>query len=441
MLRVPTLPGSLRRVLEPFRPCFTAPTFTTFVTLLAGMIAQPAGKTVCGMLAGAGLAGKWHHSRAHRFFAAARWHPDTVGLTVLRLIVGHLVPVGAPLVVAVDDTLFRRTGRKVYAAHWGYDGSLKVFKGNQKLSRGNTFVVAAVVVMLPFLDRPVALPVLTRLWRKGGPAKTVLARELVEVIAAHTRGRTMHVVADGAYLCTELRRLPTHVTLTGPLRSNASLWHIHPDLGHPPRLRRRGRPRTYAARIGTPADLAATTPSTPVTVTRYGRTTTVTVHHQQCLWRGVFGARPVRVLVITEPGKPDLALVTTDLATPVAAIVERYARRWSIEVAFEDAKQTTGVGEARNRTRSAVERTVPFGLYTQSIVITWYHLVGHHPSVVRDRRDHAPWYVTKRHPSYMDMIVKLRRTLIAAQYQPEAAHQPTPEEIRAVQLAWAHAAG
>jgi hypothetical protein len=282
------------------------------------MIARPAHRTVCGMLAGAGLAGVWHHSRAHRFFAAARWHPDKLGLTVLRLIAGHLVPIGAPLSVAVDDTLFRRSGRRVYTAHWGYDGSLKVFKGNQKLSRGNTFAVAAAVVMLPFLDRPVALPVLARLWRKGGPTKTVLARELVEVIAAHSRGRTVHVVADGVYLCTELRRLPANVTLTGPLRGNTSLWHAHPDLDNPPRLRGRGRPRTYAARIGTPADLAAIVPTTPVTVTRYGRTTTVAVQHLRCLWRGVFGARPVRVLVITEPGKPDLALVTTERPGEIA---------------------------------------------------------------------------------------------------------------------------
>jgi DDE superfamily endonuclease len=440
MLRVHTLPGSLRRVLETFRPCFTAPTFTTFVTLLVGLIAQPANRTVCGMLAGAGLAGVWHHSRAHRFFATARWHPDTVGLAVLRLIVGHLVPIGAPLVIAVDDTLFRRCGWKVHAAYWGYDGSLKVAKGNQKLSRGNTFVVAAVVVALPFLDRPVALPVLTRLWRKGGPAKTVLARELIEVIATATRGRMVHVIGDGAYLCTELRRLPPQVTLTGPLRSNASLWHVHPDLDNPPRLRGRGRPRIYGTRIGTPADLAATVPATPVTVTRYGRTTTIAVHHQRCLWRGVFGARPVRVLVIAEPGRPTLALVTTDLTTAVADIVERYAARWAIEVAFEDAKQITGVGQARNRTRAAVERTAPFGLYTQSIVIIWYHLAGHHPSVVRDRRHRAPWYTTKRHPSYQDMIVKLRRTLIDAQYQPEVPDMPTDEEIRAVRLAWAQVA-
>jgi hypothetical protein len=82
------------------------------------------------------------------------------------------------------------------------------------------------------------------------------------------------------------------VTLAGPLRSNASLWHVHPDLDHPPRLRRRGRPRVYGTRIGIPADLAAAVPATPVTVTRYGRTTTIAVHHQRCLWRGVFGARP-----------------------------------------------------------------------------------------------------------------------------------------------------
>jgi hypothetical protein len=67
MLRVHRLPGSLVELLEAFRPCFTAPTFTTFVLLAAGLVARPAGRTVCGVLAGAGLGGVWHHSRAHRF--------------------------------------------------------------------------------------------------------------------------------------------------------------------------------------------------------------------------------------------------------------------------------------------------------------------------------------------------------------------------------------
>jgi hypothetical protein len=38
------------------------------------------------------------------------------------------------------------------------------------------------------------------------------------------------------------------------------------------------------------------------------------------------------------------------------------------------------------------------------------------------------------------MIVKLRRVLIAAQYQAGVPGLPTDEEIRAVHLAWAQAA-
>ena len=49
-------------------------------------------------------------------------------------------------------------------------------------------------------------------------------------------------------------------------------------------------------------------------------------------------------------------------------------------------------------------------------------------------------YATKTCPAYIDMIVKLRRILIAAQFHPGVPRQPTPEEIYAVHLAWAQAA-
>jgi IS4 transposase len=94
-------------------------------------------------------------------------------------------------------------------------------------------------------------------------------------------------------------------------------------------------------------------------VTRYGRTRTVTIYERRCLWYGVFRSQPVRVILIRELRRPDLALVTTDQNTLAARLAERYAARWAIEVAFSEAKHITGVGEARNRTRIAVERTVP----------------------------------------------------------------------------------
>jgi hypothetical protein len=109
----PTTPCSLASLLTEFRPCFTAPTFQTFVGLVVGLIAQTRRRTVCGMFTGAGLDQVWHHSRAHRLFTNARWSGDALGLALADLIVARLLPTGAALTVAVDDTLFKRSGKKV----------------------------------------------------------------------------------------------------------------------------------------------------------------------------------------------------------------------------------------------------------------------------------------------------------------------------------------
>jgi SRSO17 transposase len=113
MLPDSTVPGSLAYLLAVFRPCFTAPTFRAFTGLIVGLIASTRRRTVCGMLTGAGLERVRHHSRAHRFFAVARWSSDAVGLALTDLIVARLQPAESPLTIAVDDTLFKRSGKKV----------------------------------------------------------------------------------------------------------------------------------------------------------------------------------------------------------------------------------------------------------------------------------------------------------------------------------------
>jgi hypothetical protein len=133
---IPSLPRSLADLLVVFRPCFTAPTYQTFSALVAGLLAQPGPRTVTGMLVGARLAGRWPHSRAHRFFSAARWQPDVLGLVLLDLLVDLLVAADAPLLLVVDDTLFRRSGRKVFGAAWHHD---PLARG--KVAWGNNWVV------------------------------------------------------------------------------------------------------------------------------------------------------------------------------------------------------------------------------------------------------------------------------------------------------------
>src|SRR6266516_4531553 len=113
-----TLPVSLRRLLDAFAGGFTKPTFVVFTAMVVGMIAQTGSKTVCGMLAGAGLAQTWSHDRVHRFFARAVWSIDAMGMAVLDLVVTHLMDTDAVIVLAVDDTAHRRRGKKVHGASW-----------------------------------------------------------------------------------------------------------------------------------------------------------------------------------------------------------------------------------------------------------------------------------------------------------------------------------
>jgi hypothetical protein len=432
MLSGSYLPTSLTLLLASFRPLFTAPSFVTFSALVGGFFAQTGEHNVCGMLSGAGLASRWHHSRAHRFFSNRRWCIDRVGLQLASLVVQLLLPPGSPLHLVVDDTLFRRTGHHVFGARWCHDGSAK---SPSAIGFGNCFVVVGIVVRLPFCSRPICLPVLCSLWQQG--SKIVIARRLVGLLAARFPDRVVHVTGDAAYASRDLRGLPTRITWTTRLRKNAALHDLTP-----PRTGRPGRPRTKGAQLPALADLAATLSWSPTTVTRYGVSTTVQIAHRRLLWYLPFGTRQVRLVMVRDPGISgyDIALITTDVDATPAQVVERYAARWSIEVAFEDAKQITGVGEARNRTENAVRRTTPFGLLCQSLLTLWYAGSLHADEVVADRRRRAPWYRTKTTPATADMLVIARRVLIAARFSATGPADPTSSEIKEVQRAWAMAA-
>ena len=438
MLPAATLPvpASFMALLSSFGPLFAAPSFRTFCGLACGFLAQTGKRTVCAMLTGAGLSRLWSHDRAHRFFSRARWDPDELGLAVARIVVRLLVPDGEPVLVAVDDTLLRRRGKKVWAASWFHDGSAQ---GAVKTGYGNNWVVAAIIVRLPVVARPVAVPVMAKLVIKGttSSSRLWLARRMVQALAGALPGRAVRVVADSAYAGGELKCLPAAVTWTTRLRKDAALYGLPPA-----RSGKRGRPRAKGDRLPPLARLAATTTFAQVTVTRYGKQATIQAAAVTCLWYSVFGSRPVTVVLVRDKSASgcDLALVTTDATATAAQVIERYATRWAIEVAVEDAKQLFGCGQARNRVAAAVERTVPFQLACQAIAILWYATAGHDPADVEDRRTSAPWYASKAQPSTADMTAKLRRVIIAARFKAPRPDQPTPSEMSALRLAWEDAA-
>ena len=428
-----SVPPSLARLLAGLRPCFTAPSFATFCALVCGMLAQTGRRTVCGMLVGAGLSGSWSHHRAHKFFSTARWSPERLSVLLARLVAQPLLPADAAVSVVIDDTLFTRAGKKVWAAGWFHDGSAK---GPKQVGYGNNWVIAGILVNLPMLTRPVCLPVAARLVRKNtvSGSRLWLAQKMVTTLAEALPGRRIHVVADAAYAGAELRKLPGQVSWTTRLRKDAALYELAP-----PRTGRRGRPRKKGKKLPKLADLARTATFAPTTVHRYGTDRTVYTATISCLWYSVFGPQPVTVVLLRESETSrsyDLALITTQAHATADQVVERYASRWAIEVAIEDAKQLAGVGQAHNRKALAVERTVPFGLVCLTLAVCWYATAGHQPEDVTEHRARRPWYRTKSTPSTADMLAKLRRVLIAARFRLARPEQPTLAELQTIRLAW-----
>jgi len=447
------VPSSLNELLLLFGSCFSQPTFQTFRAMVAGQISQTQLRTVCGMLVGARLSGVWHHVRAHRFFSYSCWSVGELGLRLADLIVERLLGPDAPLVVPVDDTLLKRRGRKVFGSGWHHDATANSRRG--AVAWGNNWVTAGINVKLPFLERTVCLLVLFRLWRprrkevaKGRPdplrpSKPQLAREMLCLLAARFDQRMIHMVGDAAYASGAFAGLPENVTVTSRLRADAALNRLAPP--RPPAgQRKRGRPPKKGPRLGKLQQIALdpATEWVETTVRRYSKSEQVMVHAFQCLWYEAFGSQPVQVLIIQDTTKPqgyELALISTDPKATPAELIERYADRWPTEVAYEEAKELFGVGEARNRTEQAVNRTVPFQFICMSLTVIWYALSGHDPADVADHRQRSPWYLTKTTPSFADMLAKLRRVIIASQFHPGQGRAPKPQQIAQVHQAWAAA--
>jgi hypothetical protein len=185
------LPESWAVVLQVFAPVFARRgTFRMFTVLATGMVAATGRRTVVGMLAGAGMARQLSFHAACRFFSSAVWDADRLGLAAARFIVDHLLDPQAPIVVAVDDTLFRRWGSKIHNVFWTHDGSAQ---GKTKIGRGNRWIVAGIVVRLPFCTAAVCLPVLLRLWAgKGSDSPVTLGSVLLQLIGDAFPGRVVH---------------------------------------------------------------------------------------------------------------------------------------------------------------------------------------------------------------------------------------------------------
>jgi hypothetical protein len=428
------VPETFSGLLAAFAGGFTAPSYRTFVTLVTGWVQCLGRRTVTAMVGAAGAVGSRHISVFHRFFSRATWVLDDLGHVVFRLALPWL-PAEAPLIVIIDDTLCRKGGKGICGASMHHD-PLRSTARKPFFSFGHVWVVLALWVPLPMGPiRGFALPILFRLYRstkRGGRAdapsrptrgqrlraahavhaqetrltKLELAREMLMIVAQWAGPRTIYAVADSLYAGrTLLEGRPATVHVISRLRMDAALWTPPP----PRRRGQTGRPRRRGVRLPTPTALAAACRRwRTISLTIYGRTVSTQVFTCRALWYVALRDHPVRIVVVRDPAgkRKDEAFFCTDVSVDEPFILETYARRWTLEVTFHDAKQYLGFEDAQSQTMRAVLRTAPLAGIVYDLVLLW--------AAGRARAGHPvvavihPWYRTKAGPSFLDLLTALR---------------------------------
>ena len=439
------LTSTMEASIQQFASCFTKPSFQTFCVIVTGWLLGHGRRVITRvLLAGDGLTLK-SFSCYHRFFSQARWAVDALGGVMLALVL-EFIPEDAPIVAAVDDTLNRKTGKRIWAAGMHHDPLLS--KGKRAVfSFGHNWVVLSVQLRFPFApDKVWSLPILMRLYRRKqkkrkrgrprGERKAIgqaspgayrtrpqLASEMITLLASWLPQRTIHVVGDSEYAGKSIsRHLPDHVHLTSRMVMNAALYDQPPKRP----AGQLGAPRKRGQRLESPTQLAASKKLrwTKTKATLYGRRVCVWYKSRVALWYNSAGTRPVRIVVVRDPSgrRKDDCFFSTDLRRSGKGILELFAQRWPLEVAFYSTKQFLGLEDPQNRTPKAVQRTAPLALYLHTLVILWFAEHGQFDS--KAYRLTHPWYRQKRTPSFADMLACLKMASLRESFSQHPGQKP-----------------
>jgi len=393
-----TWPG----LLGQFFQVFTRPGAEIFVSLMTGWVMCTARRTVTGMLSFADPACKHAHDAYHRFFPDARWAVSQLWQKLTLILVGRFCPKGI-VTLALDDTLFHHTGRRINGAGYWRD-AVRSTKKSIVYAWGLNLVVLTLQVQPPWAGEPLGLPINMRLHRKNQKTLIELAEEMIRQVHEWLPQRAIRVVGDGFYATLAGKQLP-NVAIISRIRRDANLYDLPPKR----RAKRRGRPRTKGKKLAKLEKLAAHIRNwKTVKFSQRGTMVERLVYTRVVLWPSV-SRKPIRLVISRDPkGKEkDDFFFTTDIEMSAAEVLNCYSDRWAIEDTFRQTKQSLGAQQPHTYKGQGPERAAALGLWLYSMVWLWY--INQKSS----QRYYLvqPWYRQKSTPSFADALSCLRREL------------------------------
>ncbi len=411
------LPEAIIPILAAFAPLFSNRVWIHAQVLIVGAILAPGKRTVTAALRVMGLSGERRFTNYHRVLNRAVWSGRQASRILLGLIVLLLVPPGAAIVLGADDTVERRSGRKIKAKGC-YRDAVRSTKKQVIRCFGLKWVSMMVLIKLPCSRRVWALPFLTVLcWpegkRKNGRHKTSVdwVRQMIKQVRRWLPKRLLVLVVDGSFAAVLLALVcvASQVVMVSRLRLDAALYH-KPD---PQPKGKRGPKPSKGKRQRSLKHWAACsdTPWQQIEVNWYGgRRKKLLIFSGTALWYTP-GLPPVEisfVLVRDVEGKlRDEAFFCTDPQAKPVQILDWVIMRWSVEVTFEEARAHLGMETQRQWSDKAIERTTPALLGLFSLIVLMAHQIFQLCSIPIAQ---AAWY-HKLEPTFSDLIALVRRQI------------------------------
>jgi hypothetical protein len=394
-------------------------------------------------------------SGRYRHFSRSPWEPSEI-FRVAALDAVALAGDHPFIAVSLDDTALPTTSDKGGLASYGRDPCSPKFHVN--LRRGLRQVHAAIVVpryqdgMRPLavstafdLCVPVKKPNAKQIkadpqaltaWKQAKKEHN-LSVTATEILARHRtwfddhglRDKPLLAVVDGSYTNKRvIRNLPERTHLIGRCRKDIVLYEAGP------------KPHRYGKRASTPDALRADdqTPWKTVACHYAGATHDISYKELTNLrWRATGTKHPVRIFVLrpipyTGPGgrrnyRQSAYIITTDLTTDPALLIQAYLDRWQIEVLHRDLKHDLKLGTAQVRATRSVTR-----LHAAVVAINALLQLAAHDHHQRQRPSELPplpaWrkVATRRNASQQDLIALLRLEMARNGMTPPAPDPQTP---------------
>lgn len=389
----------------------------------------------------------------YRVFSRSPWDVSRLFDAVIDGAIAFMRP-DTPVIMPLDDTICRKTSRKLPGASTWRDPMSPKFHTN--LIFGLRFVQASLIVhpskpgaarALPVRFQPAPLPAKPKKKAseeelaeyKKQRKQAALSKVGVSVIAdmrdalnqrPSTAHRPLLVPVDGSYTNREvLTHLPDNTILLGRIRQDANLCYpLQSTAG------KKGRARRYGLPSPTPKQILndASFPFVEVRAFAAGQMRDFQVKVLDNLfWRKAGPDRPLRLIVIKPLGyrlrkgakllyRDPAFLICTNLHLSIEFLLQAYVYRWEIECNHRDEKSFIGVAEGQVRNPTAVDRLPQFQVAAYSLL-----LLASLQTYGFDRSAAflplPKWRSEAKRPSISDLLELLRAQLVGRACSPDTS--------------------